>query len=99
MSVDLLPHNVETYDKITGMFKTKNRVAAVQATGTGKSWLMLKWIEDSIDDSIIVLTSSDEIINQLKVDAEECNLIFGNHTKMYAYPTFNSAPKDYIESL
>lgn len=71
MAIQLYPHNQETYEKMTKMFKTSNRVGAVQPTGTGKSFLMLKWIEDHPDDSFIVISPSLEIFMQLVGYAKE----------------------------
>ena len=65
MSVHLYPHNQETYDRMTEMFKAGNRVGIVQPTGTGKSFLFLKWIEDHKAGRTVVLAPSNEIFNQL----------------------------------
>ena len=40
--VKLHKHNAETYQKIISMFTENDRVCAVQPTGTGKSFLILK---------------------------------------------------------
>ncbi len=39
-------HNEETYKNLNELFKTNDRVAVVQPTGTGKSVIILKLIED-----------------------------------------------------
>ena len=67
----LFKHNAETYENIVRMFKDHNRVGVVQPTGTGKSFLFLKWIEDNQDSNILVLSPSAEIINQLYRYAED----------------------------
>lgn len=36
MSIELYAHNKKTYDKLTQMFETDNRVGVVQPTGSGK---------------------------------------------------------------
>ena len=66
MAVLLFEHNVETYEKMEKMFESTDRVGVVQPTGTGKSFLILKWIEDYAGDSIIILGPSNEIFSQLK---------------------------------
>lgn len=70
MAIELYPHNQETYKKIIEMFKTSTRVGIVQPTGTGKSFLFLKWIEDHPNDSFIILSPSVEIFTQLQEYAE-----------------------------
>lgn len=71
MAVELFAHNKETYQNIEAMFETRNRVGVVQPTGTGKSFLYLKWIEDHPRDTFTILAPSTEIFTQLKEYAEE----------------------------
>lgn len=68
--IELYPHNQETYDKIITAWQTQNRVATVQATGTGKSMLILKCLFTYPEGNKIVLAPSHHILNQLasKVD-------------------------------
>jgi len=47
------------------MFQSSFRVGVVQPTGTGKSFLFLKWIEDHPGDRFAVLSPSHEIFTQL----------------------------------
>ena len=70
MAVELYPHNQNTYEKMTEKFKSSDRVGVVQPTGTGKSFLFLKWIEDHPQDSFAVLSPSNEIFTQLQEYAE-----------------------------
>ena len=44
--VHLLEHNIGTYKQVKCMLLKKHQVALVQATGTGKSFIMLKLLED-----------------------------------------------------
>lgn len=46
--VDLLQHNKIAYEKIVEAFKTTNKTCIVQPTGSGKSYLILKLIENYI---------------------------------------------------
>ena len=73
MSVQLYPHNQETYERMTEMFKTENRVGIVQPTGTGKSFLFLKWLEDHKEGRSIVLAPEMAIFDQLTGYARETN--------------------------
>ena len=65
ISIELYPHNQETYNKIQEMWKTTNRVAAIQATGTGKSFLILKCLFDLLDKKKVVLAPTEYIFEQL----------------------------------
>lgn len=70
MAVELFEHNEQTYQNMVSMFETQNRVGVVQPTGTGKSFLYLKWIEDHPQDSFTILSPSTEIFTQLQEYAE-----------------------------
>ena len=69
--IQLYPHNQETYDKIQTLWKTENKVAAVQATGTGKSYLILKCIYNDPEANKVVLAPSNYILEQLINEAGE----------------------------
>ena len=87
--IELFDHNKEAYKKITESFKTQNKVAVIQPTGTGKSFLILKMIEDYQDENIIVLTASNAIKNQLYdyAVANHCDNIFKN-VEVFTYTKF-----------
>lgn len=73
MSIELFKHNKETYDNLIKMFSIgTKRVGVVQPTGTGKSFLFLKWIEDNREDKFIILSPSVEIFTQLKEYSDSC---------------------------
>ena len=70
-TIELYPHNQETYDKIQTLWETENKVAAVQATGTGKSYLILKCIYNDPKANKVVLAPSNYILEQLINEAGE----------------------------
>ena len=53
MSIKLKKHNEGTYEKIQEGFKRSKKVAVIQPTGTGKSFLALKLLEDNKDKKAI----------------------------------------------
>ena len=57
MSINLFEHNQESYENIKEHFKTNNRTCVIQPTGSGKSFLILKLIEDyiALDGDIIII--------------------------------------------
>lgn len=63
--IDLYPHNQETYEKIKEMWQTSNKVSVIQATGTGKTYLMLRCMFDFESSNKIVLAPSNYILDQL----------------------------------
>ena len=100
MGIELFEHNQKTYEKLSQMFKSDNRVGVVQPTGTGKSFLFLKWIEDHPEDRFIVLSPSMEIFTQLgdyADDAEAFNLL--DNTQMISYQLLNNMSAEDISHL
>jgi superfamily II DNA or RNA helicase len=64
--ISLHSHNKITYEKVIDLWKTIKRVAIIQATGTGKSYLIFKAISDFIGKNKILIAPSNVIINQFK---------------------------------
>ena len=62
--VELKKHNLENYNKIKEKFKDRKHLGTVQATGTGKSYLVAKFIQDMDGEKTLFLTSSLHIINE-----------------------------------
>lgn len=65
---DLKPHNVETIKNILEIYKTSNKCCAIQATGTGKTFLTLRLLEIYNDEgkSAVIFAPNREIIKQTK---------------------------------
>ena len=65
-------HNQKTYENICCMYNEGiQRVAVVQPTGSGKSLLMAKLIEDNPDSKFFVLSTSHKINDQFKEKLDE----------------------------
>ena len=82
--IKLYPHNQETYDKIQALWKTENKVAAVQATGTGKSYLILKCVYNAPEANKVILAPSNYILEQIEKEAREVlpNTILLTYSKL-----------------
>lgn len=65
---DLKPHNVETINRILEFYKTSNKCCAIQATGTGKTFLILRLLEIYNDEEkvAVIFAPNNEIIKQTK---------------------------------
>ena len=58
----LFPHNQETYDRVLSLFNEVNKVAVIQATGTGKGFLASEFIHVAFKGkNILVLVPNDAI--------------------------------------
>ena len=66
MSIKLRKHNEETYEKIQEGFKRSKKVAVIHPTGTGKSYLALKLLEDNKEKKAIYLAPSNSILHNVK---------------------------------
>lgn len=62
--IELFEHNRVTYEQINKLRKECNQVAVVQATGTGKSFLIAKVLIDYLPQRKIVLAPSNYILDQ-----------------------------------
>ena len=96
--IQLYKHNKETYERVQNMFQDNNRVAVIQPTGSGKSFLILKFIEDRCNSKILVLSPSNEIFNQLKRYAQEtgdCRIL--DNCTMYTYSKVINMDSDEIQ--
>ena len=71
-------HNKETYERLTQLFVCNDRVAVVQPTGTGKSFIILKLISDNVDKKFLVLSPSVYIVKQIQTHAENNNISLDN---------------------
>lgn len=75
-------HNQKTYANIISMFRSVDRVAVVQPTGTGKSFLILKLIEDNPESNFVISAPNNYIFEHIKshaqksgVNLEKCRFI------------------------
>ena len=84
MSVNLKKHNQQAYAKVKEMFEKDNKAAIIHPTGTGKSYIALKLIEENLDKKIIYLSPSMAIMHQLKKNMINEGVNFRNLTR-YTY--------------
>ena len=100
--VKLYEHNQKTYENICRMYNEGiQRVAIVQPTGSGKSLLMAKLIEDNPDSRFFILSSYHKINDQFKEKLDEETLARIDFNIYYNMPemkkeTMESLKPDYI---
>ena len=73
---DLKPHNKETYKKIKSILQTNNKTCVIQPTGSGKSYLILKLVEDyaAFGRDIIIIEPQKYIFQQLQKKMDKYGL-------------------------
>ena len=74
MTIKLRKHNEEAYEKIKEGFERSKKVAVVHSTGTGKSFLALRLLEDNIDKKAIYLAPSNAILHNIKKNIFESGM-------------------------
>ena len=65
--LDLYEHNIETFEKVKNTFENgESRVAILQATGTGKSYVSLRLAYEYKNKKVLYISPSEAIIEHLK---------------------------------
>lgn len=85
--VELFSHNEAAYRAIEAGFQTHRIGAVVQATGTGKSFLIARYIAEHADDRVLVIAPNITILNEIRCAAERR---YGNSESSIVYCTFQA---------
>ncbi|MDM8567017.1 Helicase associated domain protein [Candidatus Halobeggiatoa sp. HSG11] len=64
--IELFAHNRNAYEQLKSLWQDNKRVAVVQATGTGKSFIIAKVMADFLGEKQLLLAPSHYIIKQQK---------------------------------
>ena len=101
MSINLRKHNEETYEKIQENFKNSKKVAVIHPTGTGKSFLALKLLEDNKDKNAIYLAPSNTILHNIKKNIFESEMDMSDfpNLKRITYQKLARLSDEEIEKL
>jgi superfamily II DNA or RNA helicase len=87
-SVNLLDHNKSTYEEILRLKQYKNEVSIIQATGTGKSYLIYQLFADNFEKKKLLVAPSKYIIDQFQKDEKYGWLMQGVDTLHYQNKRF-----------
>lgn len=95
---DLKPHNRETIEKILEFYKTERKCCAIQATGTGKTFLILRLLEIFNDESkvAVIFAPNNEIIKQTKKRMKQFGL---NNATFYTYQKLARMTEEGISTI
>lgn len=94
--LQLHSHNKATYTNLTQIFETESRAAVIQPTGTGKSFIILKLIEDNQDKKFAVCSPSAYIFDQLMTHAEKFNVVMDN-CEFFTYTKLSQMAENDLE--
>lgn len=99
MGVELYKHNKVAYEKVEKMFEKENRVAVVHPTGSGKSFISLKWLYDNRDKKCLFLAPTlairDQLIRHIKSSGLELSDF--KNLEFAIYPNFASITDEFLE--
>lgn len=90
--IQLLEHNKETYERLCDVLADNNKCALVQATGTGKSYIAGKYIEEHANAALILVPTNaiaDAWSDLLSGIEQEVDII--------TYQAFAKEPNNYLE--
>lgn len=96
--IGLHSHNKTTYDNLVNLWGENKRVAVIQATGTGKSFIIYKAFSDFIGKDKILLVPSNAILNQFK-DNSDYSWLIDSKTKIFLYHHNENFKDENIENL
>lgn len=90
--IELLEHNKETYKRLCDVLEDNNKCALVQATGTGKSYIAGKYIEEHASAALILVPTNaiaDAWSDLLSGTEKEVDII--------TYQAFAKEPQNYLD--
>ena len=95
---DLKPHNEQTIKRILEFYKTSNKCCAIQATGTGKTFLILRLLEifNDINKKAIIFAPNREIIKQTRSKMKKFDL---TNARFYTYQKLARLTEDQIKMI
>lgn len=95
---DLKLHNKETYEKIKNILQANDKTCIIQPTGSGKSFLILKLIEDYVEDErdIIVIEPQKYIFEQLQKKMKKYGLS-NEHVKFLTYSALGKIDEEKLQ--
>lgn len=90
--IELLEHNKETYERLCNVLEDNNKCALVQATGTGKSYIAGKYIEEHANTALILVPTNaiadawNDLLSEIKQEVD-----------IVTYQAFAKEPQNYLD--
>ena len=97
--IELYDHNQEAYEKTINMLDKEKRCCIIHPTGTGKSYIALKWLYENKDKKSLFVTSSLSIIDNIEWTIRENNLDLEKDFPNLEIITYSKLRKDpYVDA-
>lgn len=99
MSIELKKHNAEAYEKVVQAFNSDNKTAVIHPTGTGKSYIALKLIEENPNKRVLYLAPWNPILYQLKENIIASEGKMFKNLKRMTYQKLSSLSAEDLKNL
>lgn len=94
--VKLLPHNQLTFEYILELSKDNKKICIPQATGTGKTYLEVRILEEWSDKKAIIFAPRNEILDEICTTLEDNEITNAETT---TYQSFNNISDEDIINM
>ena len=94
--VKLLPHNQLTFEYILELSKNNKKICIPQATGTGKTWLEARILEEWSDKKAMIFAPRNEILDETCATLEDNKI---TNAETITYQTFNNMSDEDIINM
>lgn len=100
MALQLFNHNQKAYEKVKHMLEEAGKAAVIHPTGTGKSYIAFKLVEDNPDSKIVWLSPSEYIFNTQKESVlKEIDEKVLNNIQFYTYSRLTFLDREQIKDI
>ena len=100
MALELYEHNFKAYHAAAAMLSRYGKAAVVHPTGTGKSYIAFKLIEDHPDAAVLWLSPSEYIFKTQIEELKRQQPLSPLHTSIFSHtPNWYSAPPEQVEEI
>ena len=97
MSIVLYKHNAYAYNQVEERLKTSNRTCVIHPTGSGKSFIAIKWLYENRDKKCLFLTSQKPIIDQIIRHIENCGMTLADFPNL-SFELYSNVSEDYANN-
>ena len=97
--IELFEHNKTAYEAFSSMLDETNRACVIHPTGTGKSFIAFKWVEENPDDHFVWLSPSENIFNTQLENVKRVSDFEPKNITFLTYARLANMTDDEIEAL
>lgn len=99
MGINLNIDQEKDYNDVTNELKNNNKVALIRPTGTGKSIIVLKFIENNEGKKVLYLAPSVSILHQVKENIIKYGVKCLPNLKRMSYQKLSKLDNNELKSL